>query len=89
MNKKVFYYTLSLSIIVQAISGVLDIGALFVKLPTAALLIRQLLLLELAVYIFPALSIVISNGALPVVPKIVDIPKGVILLTLSLPPLVV
>jgi len=51
MNKKLFYYTLVLSIIVQAISGVLDVGALFVKLPEAALLIRQLLLLELAVQV--------------------------------------
>ena len=51
MNKKVFYYTLLLSIIVQLISGVLDVGALFVKLPTSALLIRQLLLLELAVQV--------------------------------------
>lgn len=51
MNKKLFYYTLVLSIFVQIITGVLDVGALFVKLPTSALLIRQLLLLELIVQV--------------------------------------
>lgn len=49
MNKKLFYYTLVLSIIVQVISGVLDVGAFFIKVPDKAFLIRQLLLLELAV----------------------------------------
>lgn len=51
MNKKLFFYTLVLSIIVQMISGILDVGAVFVKLPDSALLIRQLLLLELAVQV--------------------------------------
>jgi hypothetical protein len=50
---------------------------------------HPLLLLELAVYIFPALSIVIPSGLLPVVPKIVDTLKGVILLTLLAPKLAV
>jgi hypothetical protein len=51
MNKKVFYYTLMLSIIVQIITGLMDVGALFVKIPTRALLIKQLLLLELIVQV--------------------------------------
>ena len=49
MNKKLFYYTLVLSIIVQVITGVMDIGAAFVKVRSEGLLIRQLLILELVV----------------------------------------
>ena len=51
MNKKLFYYTLVLSIVVQVISGVMDVVAFFVKVPPDAFLIRQLLLLELAVQV--------------------------------------
>ena len=51
MNKKFFYYTLMLSIIVQIITGLMDVGALFVKMPRRAFLIKQLLLLELIVQV--------------------------------------
>jgi len=51
MNKKLFYYTLLLSIIVQSFTGIIDIGAFFIKVPREALLIKQLLLLELLVQV--------------------------------------
>jgi hypothetical protein len=50
MNTKyLFYVTLILSIIVQTITGAIEIGAFFLKVPTVYFLIRQLLLLELLV----------------------------------------
>ncbi len=49
MNKKLFYYTLVLSIVVQVITGVMDVIALFIKVPPEARLIKQLLLLELVI----------------------------------------
>jgi hypothetical protein len=50
-TKYLFYITLVISIIVQIIIGVIDIGAFFIKVPTAYSLIRELLILELAVQI--------------------------------------
>jgi hypothetical protein len=49
--KQVFFTTLLISIIIQIISGGIEIGALFIKVPTSHLLIRQLLILEVIVQI--------------------------------------
>lgn len=52
MNTKyLFYVTLIISIIVQIITGIIEIGALFIKVPSIFSLIRQLLLLEVTVQI--------------------------------------
>ena len=51
-TKYLFYITLVISIIVQIITGIIEIAALFVKVPTVYLLISQLLLLELVVQFF-------------------------------------
>jgi hypothetical protein len=51
-QKYLFYITLVISIIVQIISGILDITAFFVKVPTMYSIIRQLLILELIVQFF-------------------------------------
>jgi hypothetical protein len=51
MNKKLFYYTLVISIFVQILTGLIDIGAFFVNVPADSILIRQLLLIELIVQI--------------------------------------
>ena len=48
-TKYLFYITLVISIIVQIITGIIEIGAFFVKVPTVYLIIRQLLLIELVV----------------------------------------
>jgi hypothetical protein len=48
-TKYLFYITLVISIIVQIITGIIEIGAFFVKVPPAYFLIRQLLILELIV----------------------------------------
>ena len=48
-TKYLFYITLVISIIVQIITGIIEIGAFFIKVPTAYFLIRQLLILELIV----------------------------------------
>jgi hypothetical protein len=50
--KYLFYVTLVISIIVQIITGIIEIGAFFVKGPTIYSIIRQLLLLELVVQFF-------------------------------------
>jgi len=50
--KYLFYITLIISIIVQIITGIIEIGAFFVKVPTMFLLIRQLLILEIVVQFF-------------------------------------
>ena len=47
--KYLFYMTLVISIIVQAITLVFEVGAFFVKIPSQYLLISQLLTLELVV----------------------------------------
>jgi hypothetical protein len=49
--KYLFYLTLVISIVVQIITGVIEIGAFFVQVPTIYLLIKQLLILELVVQI--------------------------------------
>jgi bacteriorhodopsin len=48
-TKYLFYVTLVISIIVQIISGIIELGAFFVKVPSTYLLIRQLLIVELVV----------------------------------------
>ena len=50
-TKYLFYITLVFSIIVQIITGIIEIGAFFVKVPTIYFIIRQLLLIELVVQI--------------------------------------
>ena len=50
-TKFLFYITLVISIIVQIITGIIEIGAFFIKVPTAYFLIRQLLILEVVVQI--------------------------------------
>jgi hypothetical protein len=50
-TKYFFYITLVISIIVQIITGGIEIGAFFIKVPTAYSLIRELLILELVVQI--------------------------------------
>jgi hypothetical protein len=50
MNAKyLFYITLVISIIVQIITGIIELSAFFVKVPNIYLLIRQLLIVELIV----------------------------------------
>ena len=51
-TKYLFYITLVISIIVQITSGIIDIVAFFVTVPTNYLIIRQLLILELIVQFF-------------------------------------
>ena len=51
-TKYLFYITLVISIIVQIITGIIEIGAFFVKVPTIYFLISQLLLIELVVQFF-------------------------------------
>ena len=48
-TKYFFYITLVISIIVQIITGGIEIGAFFIKVPTAYSLIKELLILELTV----------------------------------------
>ena len=50
-TKKLFYITLVISIIVQIITGIIEIGTFFVKVPTIYTIIRQLLLIELVVQV--------------------------------------
>ena len=50
-TKYIFYITLVISIIVQIITGIIEIGTFFVKVPTIYTIIRQLLLIELVVQI--------------------------------------
>jgi len=54
-NKYFFYVTLILSILVQFITGAIEIAAMFIKVPTAYNLIRQLLLLEVSVQVIEGL----------------------------------
>ena len=53
-GKRLFYITLVISIVVQLMTGMIDIAAFFVKVPTAYSIIRQLLILELVVQVFEA-----------------------------------
>ena len=50
-TKKIFYNTLTISIIVQIITGIIEIGAFFVRVPPIYLIIKQLLIIELVVQI--------------------------------------
>jgi hypothetical protein len=50
MNAKYFFYiTLVISVIVQIVTGIIEIGAFFIKVPTIYSLIKQLLIIELVV----------------------------------------
>jgi len=49
MNKSYFYYSLGISILVQIVTGIIEIFSLFIKVPTAFNIIRQLLILEVLV----------------------------------------
>ena len=51
-TKYLFYITLIISIIIQMITGIIEVGAFFVKVPTMYSLIKQLLILELVVQFF-------------------------------------
>ena len=51
MNKSLLYSSLLFSIIIQVLTGVLDIYALTLKIPTALHIIKQLLVLELGVQV--------------------------------------
>jgi hypothetical protein len=48
-TKAIFYQTLIISVIVQILTGVLEIFSLFIKVPLEFLIIKQLLILELLV----------------------------------------
>jgi hypothetical protein len=50
-TKYLFYITLIISIIVQVTTGIIEIGAFFVTVPSIYYLIKQLLILELVVQI--------------------------------------
>lgn len=50
-SKKLFYVTLIVSVVIQFLTAVFDIGALFIRVPSQFNIIRQLLLLELTVQI--------------------------------------
>jgi len=49
MNKSYFYYSLGISILVQIVTGIIEFFSLFIKVPTAFNIIRQLLILEVLV----------------------------------------
>ena len=72
-TKYLFYVTLVISIIVQIITGIIEVGAFFVKVPTIYSLIRQLLILELVVQFFEGTFYVWlvynSNKVLNITPK--------------------
>jgi hypothetical protein len=51
-TKYLFNITLVISIVVQIITGLIEIGAFFVKIPTVYALIKQLLMIELVVQFF-------------------------------------
>jgi len=56
MNTKYYFYnTLILSVIVQIITGLLEIGTLFVKVDTPYMIIQQLLVLEVSVQVIEGL----------------------------------
>ena len=55
MNSKYYFYvTLILSVIVQFICGVIELGSLFIKVESPFIIIRQLLLLDIAVQVIEA-----------------------------------
>jgi hypothetical protein len=74
MNSKyTFYVTLVISVIVQLLTGILDVAALFVNVPSKFYIIRQLLILELVVQIiegsFYAWLVYNFNSVTDVTPK--------------------
>uniref|UniRef100_A0A6C0JUA9 Uncharacterized protein n=1 Tax=viral metagenome TaxID=1070528 RepID=A0A6C0JUA9_9ZZZZ len=54
-SKYLFYITLILSIVVQFITGAIELAAMFIKVPTAYNVLRQLLLLEVSVQVIEGL----------------------------------
>ena len=72
-SKYLFYITLVISIIVQIMTGIIEIGAFFVKVPTIYSIIRQLLIIELTVQIIEGIFYVWLaynfNNVLNVTPK--------------------
>ena len=53
MNAKyLFSITLVISIVVQIVTGIIELGAFFIKVPTIYSLIKQLLMIELVVQLF-------------------------------------
>jgi hypothetical protein len=54
-TKYLFYITLVISIIIQIITGIIEIGAFFVKVPTMYSIIKQLLIIELVVQFIEAM----------------------------------
>ena len=54
-TKYLFYITLVISIIIQIITGIIEIGAFFVKVPTMYSIIKQLLIIELLVQFIEAM----------------------------------
>ena len=50
-TKYLFYVTLIISIIVQIVTGVIELGAFFVKIPSIYSIIKQLLIIELVVQV--------------------------------------
>jgi hypothetical protein len=56
MNTKYYFYvTLILSVVVQIITGILEIGTLFIKVENPYLIIKQLLVLEVVVQVIEGL----------------------------------
>jgi hypothetical protein len=56
MNAKYFFYiTLVVSVIVQIITGIIEVGAFFIKVPTIYFIIKQLLIIELVVQLIEGL----------------------------------
>jgi hypothetical protein len=53
-TKYLFYITLVISIVVQIVTGIIEIGAFFVKVPPIYTIIRQLLIIELVVQFIEA-----------------------------------
>ena len=50
MNAKYFFYiTLVISVIIQTVTGIIEVGAFFMKVPTIYYIIKQLLIIELVV----------------------------------------
>jgi hypothetical protein len=49
MTKYLFYNTLIISIIVQFVTGIIELGSFFLKVPSNYFIIRQLLILEILV----------------------------------------
>ena len=54
-TKYIFFITLIISIIIQIMSGIIEIRAFFIKVPTAYSFIKELLILELIVQIIEGL----------------------------------